>query len=168
MKNKVSYREIQKPRQVWAWVLVLLIAVFFWYAFIQQIIFGVPLGTKPASNVSLVIFWFIFGVVFPGVMIRFLRLVIEARTDGIYIRFMPFHLHYRKFLYRDIEECQPIVYSVSDFGGWGIRTNLEGETAYTMSGKQGVKLKLKHQTVLIGTQKPNKFLEAIDSLKENA
>lgn len=99
-------------------------------------------------------------------MIWFLKLIIEVRTDGIYVRFMPFHLHYRRFLYEDIVSYEPIDYSSTDFGGWGIRVNLKGETAYTMRGKQGVKLKLKSDTVVIGTQRQADMISAIDSLNK--
>ncbi|MCF3943793.1 DUF6141 family protein [Oceanobacillus alkalisoli] len=163
-QNHVIYREIQKPRQIWAWVLVMLIALLFWYIFIQQILFGIPIGSKPAPDVILIIAWSLFGVIFPAVMIGFIKLITEVRKDGIYVLFMPFHFHYRNFLYKDIEDYESIDYDLSNFGGWGVRINLKGEKAYTMYGKQGIKLFLKNETVVIGTQKPNEIIKAIDLL----
>lgn len=164
--NKVIYRETQRPNQIWIWALVLPFAIFSWYSVIQQVFMGIPLGSKPAPNISLIIFWLIFGIVFPMVLIWFLKLIIEVRADGVYIRFMPFHLHYRKFLYKDIVYYELIDYSFSEFGGWGIRVNIKGEKSYTMRGKQGVMLKLKNETVVIGTQKQIEMINAIDSLNE--
>ncbi len=94
-----------------------------------------------------------------------LKLVIEVRDDRLYIRFMPFHIEYRKFLYKDIKQYEPIIYSpIKRFGGWGIRMNLQGETAYNLNGKQALELKLRNQTVVIGTQKPEELIKAIDSI----
>ncbi|WP_374720158.1 hypothetical protein [Parageobacillus toebii] len=45
-------REVQ--RLPWyANALVLIIAAVIWYGFIQQIIFGIPFGAKPASDTGM-------------------------------------------------------------------------------------------------------------------
>lgn len=160
--NKVIDREIQRPHP-WIWVVVLLFGLFSWYSVIQQVFMGIPLGSKPAPNTFLIIFWLIFGVIFPIVLIWFLKLIIEVRVDGVYIRFMPFHLHYRRYLYKDIVNYELIDYSASQFGGWGIRVNNKGEKSYTMHGNQGIKLKLNNETVVIGTQKQIEIINAINS-----
>jgi len=139
-----------------------------WYGFIQQIIFGIPLGSKPAPDAVLAVLWFIFGIVFPVIMLCLLKLIIEVREDGLYIRFMPFHRQYRPFLYKDIQHYETVIYNpLSRFGGWGIRVNFKGETAYNMSGKQGLELKLRNQTVVIGTQKPEELKAIMDSLNQS-
>ncbi|MBU9723051.1 MULTISPECIES: DUF6141 family protein [Bacillaceae] len=165
-QSKVIYREIQKPGQIWAKALVFGLALLLWYAFIQQVILGVPVGTNPAPNVILIIFWLIFGVIFPLVLIAFLKLITEVRDDGVYIRFIPFHLHYRKFLYHDIQEYEQIVFSPLEFGGSGIRFDFQGGTSYTMHGKHGIKLHLNKETIVIGTQNPEEMFKAIASMKE--
>lgn len=164
--NKVLYREIQRPHQIWIWALILLVALFAWYSVIQQVFMGIPLGSKPAPNTSLIIFWIIFGIIFPVVLIWFLKLIIEVRVDGVYIRFMPFHHHFRRFLYKDIIHYELIDDSSSEFGGWGIRVNFRGEKAYTMYGKQGIKFILKNETVVLGTQRQIEMKNAIDSLSK--
>ena len=166
-KNKVIYREVQRPRSIWWWLLVLAIAILMWYGFIQQIIFGIPFGDKPAPDVAMVILWLIFGITFPITMLGMVKLIIEVREDGLYIRFMPFHIEYRKFLYKDIKQYEPIIYSpLKRFGGLGIRMNLQGETAYNLNGKQALELKLRNQTVVIGTQKPDEIKKAMDSINK--
>ncbi|BBI35497.1 hypothetical protein KCTCHS21_48960 [Cohnella abietis] len=138
-----------------------------WYGFIQQIIIGVPFGDKPAPDAVFVALWFVFGIVFPIFMLK-IKLIIEVRDDGLYIRFMPFHIRYKQFLHKDIEHYESIIYSSFErFGGWGIRTNLKGETAYNMNGKQGLEFKLRNQTVVIGTQKPKELQRAMDSLDKS-
>jgi len=162
--TKVLYREIQRPRQILLWVLVLLSAVYMWYWFIKQIIFGVPVGNNPAPDAVTVVVWVIFGIIFPILMLWVLKLIIEVRNDGVYIRFIPFHFNYKQYLFKDIRHYENITYSpLKRFGGWGIRFNLQGETAYNLNGKKGIKLKLKYDTVVIGTQKPDELKKAIEA-----
>ncbi|MFS0749948.1 DUF6141 family protein [Oceanobacillus sp. 1P07AA] len=163
MNDKVVYREVQRQRQFWVWAIVLLCTAIMWYGFIQQIIFGVPFGNNPASDGTMIVIWVIFGVIFPVVMLGFSKLTTEVRHDGIYIRLSPFHIRYKQFLFKDIYDYKSITYSpIKQFGGIGIRINMKGETAYNMYGKKGIELKFKYETVVIGTQKPDEFKEALD------
>lgn len=163
-RDNVTFREIQRPRQYWWQLLVLLIAILIWYGFIQQIILGIPFGDKPAPDAMLVVLWVLFGIVFPVIMLGMIKLTVEVRHDGLYVRFMPFHINYRKFLFSEIEHYELIRYnSVQRFGGWGIRQNLNGETAYNMYGDQGLLLRLNNRTVVIGTQRPDEFKQAMDA-----
>lgn len=167
-QHLVIYREIQQPRQIWLWALILLTAGIFWYGVIQQIYFRVPFGSNPAPDVILIILWFIFGVFFPVVAFWFFKLIIEVREDGVYIRFIPFHFQYRKFLFQNLTDYERIAYSVLDFGGWGIRMNMNGETAYNLNGKHGIKLNLHTKTVIIGTQNPEELEKAIEFSRDSS
>ncbi|MUK87860.1 hypothetical protein GMD78_05535 [Ornithinibacillus sp. L9] len=161
--TKVVYREIQRPRSILWWVFNLLPATFMWYWFIQQTIFGVPMGNKPAPDIVAIIFWVIFGIVFPVFMLWLLKLIIEVRKDGIYLRFVPFHFKYKQFLFEDINDFKSITYSpLERFGGWGVRINSKDETAYIMNGKEGIELRLRYNTVVIGTQKPAELKNALN------
>ncbi|MBT2599787.1 DUF6141 family protein [Oceanobacillus sp. ISL-74] len=162
-KDNTVYREVQRPRQLWAWAPILVCTGIMWYWFIVQIIYGVPFGNNPASDGFTIVFWVIFGVIFPVVMLGFLKLTTEVHNDGIYIRLSPFHFRYRQFLFKDIYEYKSITYSpIKQFGGFGIRINMKGETVYNMNGKKGIELKLKYETVVIGTQNPDEFKDALD------
>lgn len=82
-----------------------------WYGFIQQVILGVPFGDNPAPDVMVIIFWLVFGNIFPVLMLGMLKLITEVRDDGLYIRFIPLHFHYKLFLFKDIRNYQSITYS---------------------------------------------------------
>jgi len=163
--DNVIFREVQRLRQIWIWGLVFIIAAFAWYGFIVQVIMGTPFGSKPAPDAALLFIWIVFGIIFPFLMLGFLKLVTEVRNDGIYIRFIPFHFHYKAFMFEEIDRCEFIVYnSFKEFGGYGLRINFKGEIAYNISGKHGLKLRVQNKSVVIGTQKPEEFKKAIDSL----
>jgi hypothetical protein len=58
----------------------------------------------------------------------------------------------------EIRTYQPI----REYGGWGIRYGSSGK-AYNISGNTGMQLELKDGTrILLGTQKPEEFLKAVD------
>jgi len=54
--------------------------------------------------------------------------------------------------------------SLARFGGWGIRVNFKGETAYNMGGSQGIELQLRgNKTVVVGSQNPDELIKALNS-----
>ncbi|KOO46103.1 DUF6141 family protein [Priestia koreensis] len=163
-KANVRYREIQRPRTLLLWVPMLAVALLMWYAFIQQVFFGNKVGTNPASNGTLIVLWVVFGIIFPVVFLGLLKLVTEVRDDGLYIRYVPFHIHYKVFLFSEITSYKPITYSpLKRFGGWGIRFNLQNEIAYNMSGNSGMEIQFQQHTIVIGTRRPDELKKAIDA-----
>lgn len=166
-QEHVIYREVQRPRQVLVWLLVLGIAVLIWYGFIKQIIFDTPFGDNPAPNGVMIVLWLLFGIIFPALFLGIMKLIIEVRQDGVYVCFVPFHFQYKQYLYKDIQHFESINYSpLKRFGGWGIRCNTNGEIAYNMNGNQGVELNLGNQTVLIGTRQSDELIKAITSTQQ--
>ncbi|HFJ9426626.1 DUF6141 family protein [Bacillus cereus] len=167
-QEQVIFREVQRPQQIWIWILILGIAILMWYGFIQQIIFDIPFGDKPAPNGALIVLWLVFGIASPILMLGVLKLIIEVRGKGLYVRFVPFHFQYREYLLKDIRNYESITYSpLKRFGGWGICFNFKGEKVYNMNGKKGIELKLIYNSVVIGTQKPDELKKALDSAKQH-
>lgn len=165
-KQDVIFREVQKPRQIWLWILILAIAMLMWFGFIKQVLLGIPFGDNPAPNAILTILWVVFGIVFPlGLLLGFVKLITEVRNDGLYVRFVPFHIHYKSFLFKDIVGYSNITYnSLARFGGYGIRFNFNGETAYNMGGTQGIEIQLRrNKIVVVGSQNPDELIKALNS-----
>lgn len=165
-QEDVIFREVQQPRQIWLWILLLAIATLMWFGFIKQVIFGIPFGNNPAPNIMLIILWGILGIILPlGLLLGFIKLITEVRKDGLYVRFVPFHIHYKSFLFKDMVRYSSITYnSLTRFGGYGIRFNFKGETAYNMGGSQGIELKLRgNKTVVVGSQNPDELIKALNS-----
>ena len=124
----VRFREEQRVRQLWIWLLTLplsigLIGIFVW-TMVEQLGRGRPVGSQPMSDVMLVIMGPLFILL--GVGLLWLTvvacLVTEVRDDGIYIRFYPFHRDFQGYLWEDIESFEARTYKpVMEYGGWGIR-----------------------------------------------
>ncbi|UCG84543.1 MAG: hypothetical protein JSW38_06960 [Dehalococcoidia bacterium] len=98
----------------------------------------------------------------------FLKLETEVRSDGIYIRYLPFHIRFKRFAPEDLSEYYARQYKpIREYGGWGIRCGLFGKgKAYNVSGNKGVQLVFKNgKRLLIGSQKAEELETAIRSIK---
>jgi len=155
------YVEIQHVRQLWIWLFVIGITGLFWYLFVMQIIMGVSLGNQPAPDFLLIVFWMLFGIGMPLLFVS-ARLITEVRSDGIYIRYIPFHRTYRKIEFRDLQYCELRTYHpILDYGGWGIRGDGH-DRAYTVSGNRGVQVECRISgRILIGSRRPEELYQAI-------
>ncbi len=158
-----SFREEQRFRQIWVWIIVLGIAALMWYSTFMQIIQRRPFGGNPAPDTLLIIFWLLFGIGMPALLFS-ARLITEVRMDGIYIRFFPFHFSYKEIAFRDLKSFEVRTYNaLREYGGWGIRYGPQGK-AYNVGGNRGVQLVLiDGKRILLGSQKPEEFLAAIQA-----
>ena len=144
----VVFREVQRFRQAWVWVLLLLVLL----ALIVPVIGGIlgPLLSLVMVLAGSGLIWLFFVM----------RLVTEVRADGIYLGFFPFSS--QKIMYTTIVGHRVREYrSIREYGGWGICFNRSGR-AYTVSGNLGIQLELSNgKCLLIGTQDPDELLRAI-------
>jgi hypothetical protein len=95
------------------------------------------------------------------------RLTTEVRTDGILVRYFPFHRRWRQFPAQELSECYARRYRpIREYGGWGIRYGWHGR-AYNVSGNEGVQLVFKDgKRLLIGSKRPGELETAIRSIME--
>ncbi len=163
-RNATLFHEVQPLRMWWVWLILLIPIVLGWWFFIEQILFGTPVGTNPASDIDVVIIWIAFGIGLP-LFFYFTKLTTDVRTDGVYLRFAP--LWSRTVPLMDIVSYQARQYSpLREYGGWGIRFSPHKKRAYNMSGNQGVELTLTDDTrLLIGSQRPEELASAIGTAK---
>ena len=81
-----SFREEQRFRQPWIWMLILFIVALQWWGFIQQIVLGQPWGNRPAPDWMMVLLWLVFGIGLP-LFFLYLRLVVTVTDESIDIHF---------------------------------------------------------------------------------
>lgn len=161
------FREVQRFRQVWLWALLLAIAALGIWGAVQQLLLGIPFGNNPAPDGAMIPLAIVLGVGFPAGF-YFMNLTTEVRPDGIYYRFLPFHLRFRRIAFDDIAEYEVRSYSaIKDYGGWGIRYGRKGR-AYNVSGNRGLWLKtFDGGSILFGSQHPEEFAAAIKQGRGN-
>ena len=164
INSPALYRETQRFRQWWMWTLVLFIALLSLYGAVQQLILEKPFGNNPAPDGWMIVIAIIFGIGLP-IFMYMINLTTEIRSDGLYVRFFPFHLSYIRITTQEIVSFETCTYSpLGDYGGWGIRFGKKGK-AYNVSGNRGVQLELSNgKGLLIGSQRPEELVETLTSI----
>jgi hypothetical protein len=151
---RVVFRESQRAREPWVLVVVGGVAL----AFLGGLAGAIATGTfRPAALLVVVP----FGVMLP-VLVLAMHLVTEVRADGIYVRFTPFHLAFRRFAFADLASVHLRRYSpIREYGGWGLRRGPSG-WAYNLTGDVGLQLVSKDgERLLVGTRQPEALWAAI-------
>jgi hypothetical protein len=159
-KQNVLFEESQRFNQWWLWLIILGSMFFALYANIKTI----------QSDESLVS-WTKLSLIIPILMIPtlfyFLMLKTRIEKNGIYVRFIPFHLKEIFIAWDQLDSCQVRTYSpLGEYGGWGIKYGLGGAgKVYNVSGNQGLQLVFKDGSrLLIGTQKPQELQEIMNKM----
>lgn len=112
----------------------------------------------------------VIGLVLLAVLSLFIfsiRMETKIKTDGIYVRFSPFHQKHKYYPWEVIHQAYIREYHpLREYGGWGIRMGLFGHGwAYNVTGNVGIQLIMKDGSrLLIGTRQPHKAAEALKRL----
>jgi len=146
--NEKIFYEIQQFRQKWIWTILLIVLFVLFLPIISGMV-SILLG------VILILTGFCFIWLFYS-----MKLITEIKGDSIHIKFSPFTtqiIPFSEIIKYVIRQYRPII----EYGGWGIRFNRSGK-AYTVSGNIGIQIQLSvGKGILIGTQQPNEFLQAM-------
>ena len=94
-----------------------------------------------------------------------LKLETKVRSDGLYVRYFPFHFKFKKINPEDLTEYSARQYSpLREYGGWGIKCG-KGGKAYNVSGDRGLQLVFNNgKRLLIGSQKADELEQAMRSV----
>ena len=163
--NTYYFKELQRVRQIWVYALILAIFGLWIWQLVQQVVMGIPFGTKPAPDVMVIL----LGIIPIAALALMLTLKLETTVDsnGVSYRMWPFHRNFRQIKAGDIEKWEVKKYSpIGDYGGWGIRVGWgRNGMAFNMSGNMGAWFELKNgKRILIGTRKPEEFKAALEKL----
>jgi hypothetical protein len=162
MNNELLFTEKQRFNQWWIWLILLGVNGLFLFGIFKQIIGGQPFGDKPMSDTGLVL-GTILSILFTFLFLNF-RLDTLIKTDGIYVRFFPFHLKFKHYAWESLTKSYIRKYSpISEYGGWGLRYGLFGKgNAFNVSGNNGLQLQFtNNKKLLIGTSKPDELYEIL-------
>jgi hypothetical protein len=166
-QTNVLFKEEQRfrlPLFLFFIVTIFVIALY-GYGMFQQVVLGHSWGNKPMSDARVVAIGSIEIVVITSVFVIFFvaRLITEVRSDGLYIRFIPFHRSFRRIPFETLKAYEACTYRpIRDAGGYGIHRGRRG-WAYNVSGNRGVQLELvSGKRMLIGSQRPDELVCAIE------
>lgn len=148
--------EKQRFSQWWLWLLLLLVVSNLVREFLN--------GTVEEKQA---LFFSALTLTLTSVLFGIMKLETLIDTNGISVRFFPFHLKKKHFNWDQLESCSIRTYKpVIEYGGWGIRKTFSGKgTAYNVKGKVGLQLVFKNgDRLLIGTQKAEELNEVLKTL----
>lgn len=164
MRNGLLFTERQYFRLWWFLLLIVGLEALMIWAFVQQIVMGVPWGDNPASDELLIAILIVFGVLLPMFLLS-ANLSVMVKRDRLMVRFFPFHLRYRTIGRDEMLGHEVVAYSaLRDFGGIGIRYGSRGK-AYIVSGDQGVQLTFANgDRLLLGSRRADELDAALSMM----
>lgn len=163
--KRARYRE-RTWAPLWAW-LTLGIAFLLSVGRLSYELYGITvLGGTPddASARELALITGGLVVLFALIVVVWMCLDVEVRSDHIFIAFGTVHLVRKRIWYKDIEGVRPVTYRpFRDFGGWGIRWRGK-KTAWTIRGHQAVAVKLRSgREIYVGSMYPQRLAARIEA-----
>lgn len=161
MSDTILFEEEQRFNQKFLWGFLVIINLALFVSCIVILFFN------NENNLN-VLFGFLPAIVIL-VAVTYLiaksKLVTQIRENGIYVKFYPFHLSFKKYSWEDINELYLRKYKpLTEYGGWGLKLGPSG-SAYNVSGNVGIQLVLKNNSkVLIGTNTPDNVIDVLTTL----
>lgn len=165
MEQNYIFKEQQRFRQWWLWLIIIGIDSLLIYGFVQQVMLGKPFGDQPMSDSALTL----AAVLSAAVTLFSLSIRLETRItrEGVAVRFFPLHFKYKQYAWETFSKSYVRKYApLSEYGGWGLRFGMSGQgRAYNVSGNKGLQLEFTNQKkLLIGTRKPEELSLVLDEI----
>jgi len=166
-QNNLIFREVQ-VFSLWLRIALVVLMVVSVVIFVFALLETLTQPNKPDILVPTLLSIIAIAIPIAATILFFiLKLETEVRSDGLYVRFYPFHIRFKKFPGENLAEFYARTYKpIREYGGWGIRCSFTGKgRAYNVSGNKGVQLVFTNgKKLLIGSRKPDELAAAIDKM----
>jgi len=166
VSEMTAFKETQRFRRMWILLIVGIVALLTWWAFVQQIILNDPFGNNPAPDYIIYILTALFGIGLPLFIFGY-RMETTVTADFILVKMTL--LGKKLIRLEDVEKCYYRQYRpIMEYGGWGWRWSPKMGTAYNVTGTEGVQLELKGgRKILIGSRQARKLADKITELRKS-
>ena len=167
MEDKVLFSEQQKFKQWWLWIILIVSNFIFVLGIYKQMILKEQFGDNPMSNTGLLIG--LLGMLSLTIVFWSFKLQTIIKNDGVYVRFFPVHIAYRKYTWDKLIKIYVREYNpITEYGGWGLRYGIFGKgKALNVSGNKGLQLVfLNKSALLIGTNKPEEIKKILLGIEQ--
>jgi hypothetical protein len=162
LNNEILFTESQRFKQWWLWLILLSFNGLFLFGVFKQVIEKQQFGDNPMSNEGLLTAT-VLTIIITILFVNY-RLDTKIKTDGIYVRFFPFHIKFKHYTWDKLTKSFVRQYSpLTEYGGWGLRLGLFGNgKAFNVSGDKGLQLEFTdNKKLLIGTNRPEELTETL-------
>ncbi len=162
MENQkdILYREAQTFSHSLIWLAVLCITF-------GSVYFGLPQLFEIASDRSPTTIVIIGSCVFLAIgfilptMLLVIKLRIQVRNDGIYIKIIPFKFSFQKISLSGLKNCETYEQKEKEKNKLGLLCAIS-KKAYSLGGKRGIILEFQNgETIMIESKRPEKIIQAI-------
>ena len=168
--NKHLFFEEQKQGGAPVWIILAgVAAISFSFMYINYDAWGIH---EKFSQKELLLLASIIISMFIGLFFLFLNIKMQTKIDkeGISFRYPPFLSKYKKIALSKISSYEVIEYKpLKEYGGWGYKKPGKPKnknTAYSIKGKTGLKIKLlSGKVILLGTQRKDALNYSLQKLK---
>ena len=160
MESNILYREANLFSHSYVWIATICLTFSSVYFALPEI-FTIG-GDKPPSSlvVTLSIIFLAVGFILP-ILLLILKMRIQVRGDGLYVKIIPFHLSFRKFTFDGLQNCEPYLPHPNEENKLGLVQAIS-KKCYSLGGKKGIRLEYRDgRTILLESRRPEKIIEAI-------
>ena len=161
--KNILYREAQTFSHSLIWLVVLCITFGSVY-FALPPLFELTGDRVPTTAVVVASSIFLaIGFILP-VLLLTIKLRIQVRDDGLYVKVIPFQSSFKKISLADLKNCEPYEQRGKEENQLGLRYAIS-KKAYSLGGKRGIKLEFKNgQTILLESKRQEKIIQAIKNV----
>lgn len=161
MENtNIIYREANLFSHSVTWLVVICITFCSVYFALPQLF---AIGSDKSPSVVIVAASSIFltvGFILP-ILLLTIKLRIQVRNDGLYVKIIPFQISFKKISLADLQNCESYAPREKEANMLGLKYAIS-KKAYSLGGKRGIRLEFKDgHTVLLESKRPEKVIQAI-------
>ena len=158
-----DYTEIQMIRNWLLWIILFALLLFFTFASVSQLVFGIPMGENPMPSWALIAGTLF--IAFITVVMAKTQLILSIDSKSLSIRFGALGQ-----MERNWSEVSKVKIIKMPLAGVGKKNHPQYGELYNAGGKQGLLIEFKDQSkVLVSTRQAEKlkaYLKQIKKLKD--
>lgn len=95
------------------------------------------------------------------ILLLLVKMRIQVRQDGLYVKVLPFHLSFKKISLDGLQRCEPYAPKEKEENKLGLGKALT-KKAYSLGGRRGIRLDFKDgRTIFVESRRPEKITQAI-------
>jgi hypothetical protein len=145
--KSITFIEEQKFTQWYIWLFPMLGFAVWLYAFVMQVVLNQVIGTRPATNIEIILVGFL--PISLLILFNYIKLKTIISNEALHVILTPFCSKKIKLI--DIQDIKIIKY---DFVGFGCRFGSKYGVVYIINGNLGLQIITKYgERFLVGSQK---------------
>ncbi|HJU14537.1 MAG TPA: DUF6141 family protein [Candidatus Nitrosotalea sp.] len=158
--SEVLYREANLFSHGAIWLAVICLTFSSVYFALPQIFAMASDRSPPTATVIGSSAFIAVGFALP-VLLLTIKLRIQVRSDGLYVKVLPFHFSFKKIPLAGLQSCEPYMPSGKGQNMLGLLSAVS-KKSYSLGGRKGIRMEFKDgHVVFLESRRPEKIAQAI-------